>query len=175
MAFWSDGNISPKLSFKWVLTLGSDEYAFKEYTISSFQKPSFTVGLTEYIAINDVGYKPGILSWNPVEIVLLDPEETYTNNSYLLYKLLRKTGHVRKSPGDNRPQSAIIKKDTSDALGGLITFNQLDSNGQTIESWYLHRPFITAASFGTANYSSEELMTIGMTIQYDEAEYRLGT
>ena len=174
MAFWSDGNISPKLSFKWVLTLGSDEFPFKEYTISSFQKPSFTVGLTEYIAINDVGYKPGILSWNPVEIVLLDPEETHMNNSYLLYKLLKETGHVRAQPGVQRPQSAIEKKNISDALGGYITFNQLDSNGQTVETWVLHRPFITAASFGSANYSSDELMTIGMTIQYDEAEHRLG-
>ena len=86
MAFWSDGNISPKLSYKWVLTLGGVDHPIAAYTIRSFQKPSFTLGVAQYININDVAYRPGILSWNPVDVNLVDAENTFENNSKILYE-----------------------------------------------------------------------------------------
>ena len=181
MAFWSDGNISPKLSYKWVLTLGGVDHPIAAYTIRSFQKPSFTLGVAQYININDVAYRPGILSWNPVDVNLVDAENTFENNSKILYDIMKKSGYVKDPQTDLHPATAIVKRKASATIGsgdskygGQVIFDQIDSNGNTIEQWILWNPFITKANFGQANYAADEMMTIAITLQYDFAEYRFG-
>ena len=111
--------MSPKLSYRWLLDIGGGPgTSIANYTVRSFQKPSFTVGVSEYLNIN----------------ALLGGGGSY---------------------------------------GGLITFTQIDSEGDTIETWTLWNPFISSINFGQANYASDELMTISVQIYYDFADFRL--
>tara|TARA_Y100000593_G_scaffold90810_1_gene178068 strand:+ start:1103 stop:1654 length:552 start_codon:yes stop_codon:yes gene_type:complete len=178
MAFWSDGSISPKLSFRWELTLGSSTSPIASYTVRAFQKPSFTLAVSEYLNINDLAYKPGILTWAPIQVQLVDSEGTFENNTRILYDIMRRSGYVREPQG-TQITSAIVKKQNSALIGagsadygGQIIFNQIDASGNPIESWTLWNPFISAIDFGQANYTVDELMTISVTLHYDLAEHR---
>jgi hypothetical protein len=179
MAFWSDGSISPKLSFQWFLTLGSSETPIASYTLRSFQKPSFQLTVSEYLNINDISYKPGVLSWNPIEINLVDAEGTFENNTAILYDIMKKSGYVKDLQGDGCNVGAIQKRKNSaligsgdEGYGGQIAFNQIDSRGLTYEQWILWDPFISSINFGQASYTSDEMMTINARLHYDHAEYR---
>tara|TARA_R110000824_G_scaffold123214_4_gene280765 strand:- start:713 stop:1261 length:549 start_codon:yes stop_codon:yes gene_type:complete len=179
MAFWSDGSISPKLSFQWLLTLGSSETPIANYTLRSFQKPSFQLAVSEYLNINDLAYKPGVLQWNPIEINLVDAEGTFENNTAILYDIMRKSGYVRDMQTGRSPATAIVKKQNAALIGsgdsdygGQIIFDQIDSHGLAYEQWILWNPFISSINFGQASYATDEIMTINAKIYYDFAEYR---
>ena len=172
MTFWSDNKSSPKLSYRWMLTIGDSSNKIETYTVKSFQKPAFQIGVREYLNINDVGNKPGVLSWNPIPITLVDMEAKEQNNSSVLWKMLTKGGYV--STRDGLPAQAIVKNKIKQELGGQITFDYFSSEGSSdvIESWTLINPFVTQIGFGQANYASDEIMAISMTIQYDHARYK---
>lgn len=180
MAFWSDGSISPKLSYRWALTLGSSETPIASYTVRSFQKPTFQLAVAEYLNINDVAYKPGVLSWTPITVILVDPENTFENNTRILYDIMKKSGYVKDIRSNAAPASAIVKKRNSALIGagdpqygGQIIFDQIDANGASLEQWILWNPFISSINFGQANYAAEEMMTINVQLYYDFAEHAL--
>jgi hypothetical protein len=169
MTFWSDSTASPKLSFRWTATLGSSANKIETYSLKSFQKPSFEISVAEYYNINDVAYKPGMLIWNPIEVVLIDAESSATNNSSILYNIVSDSGYVTNTLG--QPQSAIVKKSASAALGGMITFNQINAKNKDIERWTLVNPFVIKVNFGQATYGADEIMTVDLSIRYDYAQY----
>lgn len=172
MPFWSDIKASPKLSFRWYASFGIQPYSINTYCLRSFQKPSFDIAQSEYIWLNDINYKPGLLSWNPIEITISDLETKDDNNTYKLYNILKESGYQDRL--DNRPRGAFEKKQFSTALGGQITFTQIDADGDPIEEWVLINPFITNVIFGQGNYGAEEIMTISLNIRYDYAKHALG-
>ena len=178
--FWSNARVSPKLSYRWVVAgMGGGSHAIPIYSLISFQKPSLEVHVSEYININDVAYKPGMLTWNPIEIVLVDAEIPEGNTTAQVYKMMGTAGYRKR---EGKPMSAIIKSKGSQALGGQIIFQQIYADNpkkadaqetSTLESWTLVKPFITKVDYGRATYATEEVMTVNLTIRYDDARYQL--
>jgi len=166
MAFWSSDRQEPKLSYRWYAAFGFSGGAVNSYTIRSFQKPSFEIATSEYIWLNDVAYRPGLISWNPVEITLTDGEGK-ENNTLNLNRQLQRAGYQNTTV--NAPRNAIEKRKASQALGGDVRLTQIDARGRAIEEWQLVDPFITTVNFGQANYGTEEIMTITLAIRYDYA------
>jgi len=171
MPFWSDPNVTPKLSFRWYASFGLGLNSIATYSLRSFQKPSFEIAASEYIWLNDVEYRPGILSWNPIEIAITDVEEYSENNTRKLYNILREAGY--QNTNIRLPKSAIEKKKASMALGGDIRLTQINSDRKAIEEWKLVNPFIISVNFGQANYSAEEIMTISLNLRYDYAVHEI--
>ena len=169
MAFWSNPTSQPKLSFRWFVSFGIGEAVVRTYTVRSFQRPSFTIATTEYVWLNDVQFRPGVLSWNPIEITLTDGEGRDENNASHLYEMLRTSGY--RTTNINEPFSKIEKARSAAALGGQIIFTQVDAEGETLEEWSLINPFLEAVNFGQGNYAAEEIITISLTVRYDYAEY----
>jgi len=167
--FWSDAKASPKLSYRWIATIGSSTTPIQTYTLLKFQKPSFEVHVSEYININDAAYKPGMLTWNPIEIVLVDAETPLENNTRQVDAMMKQSGY--RIASHSTPMAAIIKSSASKALGGQITFTQIDADNRAYEFWTLHKPWITKADFGRATYGSDEIATVNLTIRYDVAKY----
>ena len=64
----------------------------------------------------------------------------------------------------------ISKSKSVEALGSVI-IEQLDADGNTIEKWTLHNPFITKVGFGDLSYEAEELSEITLGIKYDWATF----
>jgi len=173
MPFWSNPRSSPKLSFRWYASFGFGALnTINSYALRSFQKPSFEVAAAEYIWLNDVAYKPGILTWNPVEITITDGEDFSENNTRKLYNILKGAGY--QNADTNKPQSAIEKKRATAALGGAVRLTQINADGNSIETWALENPFITTVNFGQANYGAEEIMTISLGLRYDYATHVIG-
>lgn len=71
-------------------------------------KTVFSIASAEYIWLNDVGYRPGVLSWNPIEINLTDGENTKLNNTKILYDMLKQSGY--QTEYTQKPKSAIEKQ-----------------------------------------------------------------
>ena len=169
MPFWADPNAQPKMSFKWWASFGLPGFEISRYCLRSFQKPSFEIGTSEYIWLNDVAYRPGILSWNPIEITITDSENNDDNNAYKLYTILKVAGYQNSNA--SQPQSAIEKKAASFALGNDMRLTQIDHDNKKIEEWVLVNPFITQINFGQSNYVADEIITISLSIRYDYASY----
>lgn len=169
MAFWSNTSVQPKLSFKWFASFGFQNATIRSYTLRSFQKPSFSIASAEYIWLNDVGFRPGVLTWNPIEIVLTDGEGRDENNAKHLYEILKTSGY--NSTNVNEPFSRIEKTNSSAALGGQMVFTQIDSEGQTVEEWTIVNPFMESVNFGQGNYAADEIISISLVIKYDYATY----
>ena len=171
MTFWSDPKAKPKLSFRWFATFGLGANAVSTYSLRSFQKPSFEIATSEYLWLNDVAYRPGVLTWNPVEITISDIEEVSENNTRKLYNILKESGY--QSEDVNIPRSAIEKRKAIRSLGDDMRLVQIDADGDPIEAWVLTSPFITNVNFGQANYGAEEIITISLTLRYDYAKHEL--
>ena len=169
MAFWSNPNAQPKLSFKYFVSFGFGQDIIRTYTLRSFQRPSFSIATSEYVWLNDVNFKPGVLTWNPIEITLTDGEGRDENNAEKLIKMLNTSGY--QTTTTNEPRSQIEKGKSSTALGGQMIFTQIDSDNVPVEEWLLINPFMEAVNFGQNNYGAEEIITISMTIRYDYAQY----
>jgi len=172
MPFWSDPKLSPKLSFRWYAEFGyGPANIISTYSLRSFQKPSFEIATAEYIWLNDVEYRPGLLTWNPIEITITDIEDVMENNTRKLVSILTAAGY--QSTDVNKPHSAIEKSPATKALGGDMRLMQIDADGAPIEEWVLVKPFITGVNFGQANYAAEEIMTISLNLRYDYAIHNL--
>ena len=69
---------------------------------------------------------------------------------------------IRKSLiGENAIITFTNKKD--------ITFNLLSPNGEKIEQWIIKGAFLTAANFNDLDFASNDVVEIGLTMQYDYA------
>jgi hypothetical protein len=170
MAFWSAPDSQPKLSFKWFASFGLGEDIIRTYTLRSFQRPSFTIATSEYVWLNDVNFKPGVLSWNPIEITITDGENKEENNAKNLIAALNKSGYQTTSV--NEPRSTIEKGKSSNALGGQVVLTQINAESNPVEEWILINPFLEAVNFGQNNYGAEEIITLSVTIRYDYAQYK---
>jgi hypothetical protein len=170
MAFWSAPDSQPKLSFKWFASFGLGEDIIRTYTLRSFQRPSFTIATSEYVWLNDVNFKPGVLSWNPIEITITDGENKEENNAKNLIAALNKSGYQTTSV--NEPRSTIEKGKSSNALGGQVVLTQINAESKPVEEWILINPFLEAVNFGQNNYGAEEIITLSVTIRYDYAQYK---
>jgi len=170
MAFWSAPDSQPKLSFKWFASFGLGEDIIRTYTLRSFQRPSFTIATSEYVWLNDVNFKPGVLSWNPIEITITDGENKEENNAKNLIAALNKSGYQTTSV--NEPRSTIEKGKSSNALGGQVVLTQINAESKPVEEWILINPLLEAVNFGQNNYGAEEIITLSVTIRYDYAQYK---
>ena len=84
--FWASSETEPKRSFRWYCSFGAE--TIQSYYLRSFQKPSFEIAVAEYIMINDVNYRPGLLSWNPIEITIMNKAITYLGALEVIKKTL---------------------------------------------------------------------------------------
>jgi len=170
MPFWNDVSAEPKLSFRWYSTFGYGYHNIRTYCLRSFQKPSFEIAVNEYIWLNDVEYRPGLVTWNPIEIVITDAENKDDNNTLKLWNMLKLAGY--QNGNINAPRSALEKSSSTAALGGDIRFTQINARGNPLEEWSLVNPFISQVNFGQANYVADEIMSISLTLRYDYAMFK---
>jgi len=150
---WKDDNGSPVLWYAKTAT-----------------KPSFTIAAGEHKYLNYTFYYPGTLSWNEVEITLVDP--TTPDVAGKLWEFLGSSGWV--VPGTPSAQTAdeafsTISKDRAVSGLGLVNITQLDSKGTEIEKWTMHNAFVIDVKFGDLAYGDDELTELSLTIKYDWA------
>tara|TARA_R100000030_G_C3244056_1_gene121326 strand:- start:290 stop:877 length:588 start_codon:yes stop_codon:yes gene_type:complete len=181
--FWTtdyngSGVTNPKRAFRFKITIG----AFSDTSIGSdlgtnvvfwaktADKPSFTLGETSHNYLNHTFKFPGRVTWNDVTITMVDPGGE-KGVAFALTKILNESGYV--VPTDASQFQTISK---TKAVGGLgeVLCQQLDDEGNVLESWTLNNSFISDVNFGNLDYGSEELTEYSITVRYDWATYNEG-
>ena len=164
--FWTQNTLEPKRAFRFRIAGGNIGLpsAKKDYwwNAKKVDKPSFTVNSNKYRLINHQINVPGIVSWNPITIELADVGKIIDT---ILEDLGAKGGY---SPSNLANDKGIAKAYENGAISGLH-IEQLDDDGNVIEDWTLQGAFISEMRLSSLDYSSDEIISVTLTITYDYA------
>jgi len=171
MAFWSESGVEPKRTFRWLLTLPR---IGEQWICKSVQRPSWETSMIPHKFINHEFKYPGRITWNPINIVLVDPVEPIDTTASML-AILRASGYNFPT-GEAEARSTITKAQAVDAMG-MVQIATLgtgaDAEGSDgaaiVDSWTLVNPFATSVTLGDLNYDSEDMLEISFTLAYDYA------
>tara|TARA_R110002153_G_scaffold39335_2_gene113375 strand:+ start:1642 stop:2166 length:525 start_codon:yes stop_codon:yes gene_type:complete len=169
MSFWTENSLEPKRNFRfrlgstYGLDLGKTGKSPYWWSAKKVDKPSYTVNTNKYRLINHEINVPGIVSWNPIAIEIVDIGKTVSN----LLSELKSFGY---SPTELSADTGLKKTDAMKEIGE-IRIEQMNGLGDPIETWNLIGGIITEARFGSLDYSSDELVSISLTIAYDYATF----
>ena len=167
MSFWTQNSLEPKRSFQFRLgsieglELGDTGRSPYWWSAKKVDKPSFTVSSNKYRLINHEINVPGIVSWNPISIEVVDVGKTVKS----LIDQLKSFGYA---PDDLANDKGLAKAKGLDQIGN-IRIEQISGQGDVLETWLLEGAFITELRFGNLDYSSDDLITLNITITYDYA------
>jgi len=160
MSFWSgaEGGVEPLRKYRFKVL----ENSKPSWWIKTVSKPSFEISMQEYQLINHKFKYPGILTWNDIEMTIVDiKDDTNGYKSISFMKKIIENGYYF----DGSNVDGIQKKQE----GYNFAIQQIDSEGTQIEKWTLINPWIKSIKFGDLDYSSDELVEISLTISYDSA------
>jgi hypothetical protein len=160
MSFWTENSLEPKRNYRFKLKDGN-ETAW--WWAKSVDKPSFDVSSNEYQLINHKFKYPGIVTWKPISITVVDVGDTINN----LYLELTKMGY--STPNSSTAMKGM-SKDNNTSLRRMRIEQLNGLNGEIIEEWLIHGAFITSLSMSKLDYSSDDLSEITIEISYDFAE-----
>ena len=169
--FWTDPTtIEPLRQHRWLLSNGVVWVWAK-----SVKPPSHTIETQKYQIGNHKLNYPGLLEWQDVTVTIVDltgPKEK-VSNSQQLYNQLIINGYDPEGKGDGISKLALavgVKRIFNSGGSTELTISQIDSNGEKIQQWKLYHALIKDVTVGQLDYSSDELITIDLTIAYDHAE-----
>ena len=161
--FWSNVNTDPKRRFRFVLAMGNVPI----WTVKTATKPKANVSTVEHQFINHTFKYPGRVTWDNITVTLVDPIEPDLAQSFI--NILRASGYTYPTSPNER---GSISKELSvlNGLGG-ISIQQIDAEGNPIETWTLKNPWIVSIDFGgNLDYTADEMNEISVEIAYDWAE-----
>ena len=154
MAFWTSAESEPLRKFRFKIQLGEDSVM---WWAKSVTQPSADVSVSEHQLINHKIKYPGVVTWNDIDITLVD----IGKKGLEYFNKLVSVGYNRSGNKDG------IKKGQYDSQ--VFNIQKFDSMGKKIEEWDLINPFIKAIKYGDLDYSSDELLEITLTVAYDSA------
>jgi len=100
-------------------------------------------------------------------VATLRENVTSFTSEYFFQSLASTMNDLLYSTGHNSPRLGYSVAKRNSCLG--IQLIQVDSNGNTIETWKLTNSFISNVNYGTLSYASDEFVDISFTITYDNA------
>lgn len=162
--FWSASQVSPKRNFRFLVRIGSMPDGATWYA-KSVTKPEVTIGTSEHQFLNHTFYYPGNVKWNPVTVELVDPVSP--DAAANLSRILLDSGY--QPPGAPTDVTSVSKKEAVDAVQSVV-IEQIDSEGEAIETWTLTNAFVTKVNYGgKLEYGQEGLTTMSVEFRYDWA------
>tara|TARA_R110001583_G_scaffold41108_7_gene130891 strand:+ start:16401 stop:17018 length:618 start_codon:yes stop_codon:yes gene_type:complete len=174
MPFWttaisSTTDISdPKRKFRFIVIIGGiksgAEGANAAWYAKSVTKPGFTIATTEHKYLNHTFYYPGSVTWNEVELKLVDPVDP--DMTATLSDIVESSGYVIPSNVDEK--HTMDKQGAVGALGEIL-IKQIDADGNDQEIWTLNNAFITDINFGDLEYGSDDINELSVKLRYDWA------
>tara|TARA_R110001592_G_C12602976_1_gene695991 strand:+ start:104 stop:517 length:414 start_codon:yes stop_codon:yes gene_type:complete len=129
----------------------------------SVTQPSPDVSMSEYQLINHKIKYPGIVTWNDIDITMVEPNKD-SKVGFKLFNELKGSGYYT-DPTNGATDG--LKKNVFSGEDILIT--KIDADGELVETWKLINPFIKAIKYGDLDYSSDDLLEIIITVAYDSA------
>jgi hypothetical protein len=182
MPFWTSALSEPRRSHRFLLTLpnlasANGAFTYQQYLAKSATKPSYQVGATEHKFLGNTYYYPGVVTWQPVSVVLVNAVNPDGNQ--ILYDALVNSGYLKPDVQQDvflSPSQApsTVNKAAAVRVVGDVIIEELNGEGGLVGTWTLNNSFITDAKFGDLNYDNDTLLNIDITFRYDWAEYVSG-
>jgi hypothetical protein len=129
----------------------------------SVTQPSPDVSMSEYQLINHKIKYPGIVTWNDIDIVMVEPDKT-SGIGFGFINKLKGSGYYTEP--DLWAKDGLEKNVFT---GEDILIAKIDADGEPVETWKLINPFIKSIKYGDLDYSSDDLLEITITVAYDSA------
>jgi len=180
MAFWTDGSLGkdPKRNFRWRVTINgfnstaanaaSDGTDSLVWWAKKVQKPNYTTAESKHVYLGHTFYWPGKTEWQEITLTLVDPVSP--NATAILNKIVEDSGYQLPSTTKSITQS----KSKSVAALNSVVIEQLDAEGDPVETWTLQNPFIKKISFSDLDYEKDDLPTVDTGLRYDWATCKTG-
>mgnify|MGYP003631759354 FL=1 len=141
----------PKRQFRWVLAIeGIDAFIVKTAT-----RPNIAIEELEIPYINHKRYVAGKASFETLSITLHDP--IAPSGAQQVMEWVRT--HFESVSG-RAGYADFYKRD--------IQLKMLDPVGTVVELWDIRGAFLTAADFGSLDYSTSDASEISLTVRYDQ-------
>jgi len=176
--FWHMRQLEPKRKFRWVATIGNGDVIYK-YVVKTVTKPVWTTSNTSHKILGHTFNYPGAVTWNEINVTLVDlagqeGNVTKGNAALFLQEAIYSAGY-QFPVGMEDSTLGVTKAKAATALGGLRV-DQLDSAGQSLETYSFHNPYIETVNFGdTFDYATEDFVEVTLTIRYDWAKIEQGS
>ena len=177
--FWLNPNFEPKRQFRFLvqLSLSGQDVTF---LAKSVDRPSYSISENEHQFFNHTFYYPGRVTWNTIDLTLVDPVSP--NASQLLYNYLEESGIRKPASVADATRTTITKSSATRALGRLVIQEiatpvadgrnaEPPPTSQIIGEWSLTNPFFTDVNFGSHDYGNEDMVEVSVTVRYDWAVY----
>lgn len=157
--FWSTNILEPLRKFRFQIQFGDDVM----WWAKSVTQPSPDVSMSEYQLINHKIKYPGIVTWNDIDIVMVEPDKTSRIGFGFTNKLKGSGYYTEPDLGakDGLEKNVFTGED--------ILIAKIDADGEPVETWKLINPFIKSIKYGDLDYSSDDLLEITITVAYDSA------
>lgn len=163
--FWANSALEPKRKHRWLLYLGGTDIPV--YVVKTVGKPSFTINPAEHQFFGHKFYYPGNVTWDPVDVTLVDPIDP--DVSRRLYDSLIKSGYQTPDVTEGGAAFTTSKLKATSVLNGQVRLEQLGPDNEATETFKLWNPWITSVNFGDLDYTSDDMVEVSITIQYDYA------
>ena len=160
MSFWTEATLEPKRNFRFKL-LDGDQTTW--WWAKSVDKPSFDISNGEYQLINHKFKYPGIVTWKPISLIVADVGDVIN----LLVDELRELGYV--DPSSEVPMEGLAKANKGFIEG--LSIQQLNADGEPVETWTIKGAFMTSLSFSRLDYGSDDITEITIEVAYDYATF----
>jgi hypothetical protein len=142
----------PKRQFRWVMAIeGIDAFIIKTAT-----RPNISIEEVEIPYINHKRYIAGKSTFETLSVTLHDP--IAPSGAQQVMEWIRT--HFESVSG-RAGYADFYKRD--------IQLKMLDPVGTVVELWDVRGAFLTAADFGSLDYSASDPSEISLTIRYDNA------
>ena len=174
--FWRNPSFEPKRGFRFLVQLSlpsAEGLQDVTFLAKSVDKPSYSISTSEHQFFNHTFYYPGRVTWNTIDLTLVDPVSP--NASQLLYDYLESAG-IRKPTNFNQSTATTITKATAVGAKTDLIIQEIATQGGSntslvVGEWRLLNSFFTDVSFGAHDYGNEDMIEVSVTVQYDWAEY----
>ena len=171
--FWTGGGNGgvpePKRGFQWVMLIND----VPEWVVKKVAKPSWAMSETEHKYLNHTFYYPGRLTWETLDVTLVDPITPDISQTVL--DKLQDSGY--KFPADAIAAQGTIGKNTAMGALGTVKIQQLSSfsnpaTGEAVitEEWELVNAWIKDVKFGELDYETEDMVEVTLTLRFDYAK-----
>mgnify|MGYP003629485065 FL=1 len=163
--FWTNAGAAndPKRGFRFRVMIPGIDSNYLWYAKTA-TKPQISFGEASHSYLNHTYYWPGRAEWNEVDVVLVDPVEPNLGGN--MSALITAAGYA--IPEDSNSFSTMSKARASQPLG-VVTIEQIDESGNTIEKWNLNNAWVKELSWGDLDYSSDDLTECTIKFRYDWA------
>lgn len=186
MTFWQDGqSFKPKRAYRFQMLIqgagdertvdvgraGIGKVGIAPFVIKKVDKPGFAISESGHNYLNHTFYYPGKITWDEITVDIVDVigrDEEGVDASAEVVKMLKVAGY--RIPSDQNQLQTISKSDSIRGLG-QVKIVQIDEIGNTVETWTLKNAWIKTVKFGTLDYTSEDLLNVGITLRYDFCEF----